>query len=91
VAKKTKDKWKKDRAYPRYVKALMDMMSFEAQADAVIQHIGNQKKFEAYSADQLERIRDVAQQVLDALRENDRAQLKEAVLKTAKDTRAPKE
>jgi hypothetical protein len=92
MAKKVKEtKWLKDRAYPRYVRALMDMKSLETQAAAVIQHIGNQKKFEAYNADELERIRDVAQQVLDALRENDKAQLKEAVLKTAKDTRAPKE
>ena len=70
--KKVKEtKWLKDRAYPRYVKALMDMKSFDTQAGAVIEHIGNQKEFEAYNADQLDRIRDVAQQVLDALRENE--------------------
>ncbi len=68
--KKVKEtKWLKDRAYPRYVKALMDMKSFDTQAGAVIEHIGNQKEFEAYNADQLDRIRDVAQQVLTALEE----------------------
>ncbi len=69
--KKKETKWLKDRAYPSYVRALMDMKSFDTQASAVIEHIGNQKKFEAYNADQLDGIRDVAQQVLDALNDNE--------------------
>lgn len=67
MAKPIKDKWKTDRAYPRYVKALMDMKAFDTQADAVIGHIDRHQEFEAYDVEKLERIRDVAQQVLDAV------------------------
>lgn len=68
---KKKDRWKNDRAYPRYVSALMDMKAFDATAGAVIGHIKGHEEFAAYDAAELEKIQSVAQQVLDALNANE--------------------